>query len=105
MAGNDLLVGGAGNDLLAGGAGNDTFSGSSSDHNNDTISDFATGDTIVVTGTDPTATLDRATAPGTLSLGGDRQSVVEEQCELVRVALGGRCVIKHTTSNTTTLNP
>jgi len=69
-AGNDVLAGGDGDDVMTGGAGNDSFTGSSADHNNDTISDFAVGDTIVVTGSDLTGTLNGATASGSISLGG-----------------------------------
>ncbi|SDG60459.1 calcium-binding protein, partial [Thalassobaculum litoreum] len=68
-AGNDVLSGGSGFDTLAGGAGNDTFTGSASDFNGDTISDFAVGDSIVVTGKDLSA-LNGTTASGTIDISG-----------------------------------
>ncbi|MEQ8394645.1 DUF4347 domain-containing protein [Thalassobaculum sp.] len=66
--GDDLLYGGSGFDTLMGGSGNDTFTGSASDHNNDTISDFAVGDSIVVTGAD-LSSLNGTAAGGTLATG------------------------------------
>ncbi|MEQ8394646.1 DUF4347 domain-containing protein [Thalassobaculum sp.] len=66
--GNDLMSGGADFDVLVGGSGNDTFTGSASDHNGDTISDFATGDSIVVTGVD-LSSLNGTTASSTLATG------------------------------------
>ncbi|MBC7455889.1 MAG: cadherin domain-containing protein, partial [Massilia sp.] len=49
-AGTDFLYGGAGIDVMAGGAGNDKFSGTAAELAGDTISDFAVGDTIEVSG-------------------------------------------------------
>ena len=69
-AGDDALFGGAGNgDVLAGGAGADTFRGSASDFNADEISDFAVGDSIVVTGADLSA-LNGTAASATITLPG-----------------------------------
>jgi|GEM_PF-5443718 len=67
-AGNDVISGAAGADVLAGGTGNDQFRASGSDFNGDTISDFAIGDTIVVTGTD-LSSLNQSAASGTVDLG------------------------------------
>jgi Ca2+-binding RTX toxin-like protein len=50
QGGEDLLVGGAGADLLTGGEGNDQFYFGSLTSGGDTISDFAKGDLIVVSG-------------------------------------------------------
>ena len=47
--GNDVLTGGVGSDVLVGGAGNDTFSDTAGGLNNDSISDFQVGDTIIIT--------------------------------------------------------
>jgi Ca2+-binding RTX toxin-like protein len=68
-AGNDALYGGAGDDTLVGGDGNDTFRESAANFNNDTISDFGTSDSIIVTGTDLSA-LNGTNASGTIDLGG-----------------------------------
>lgn len=67
-AGVDQLSGGAGADMLVGGAGADTFSGSASELNGDTISDFAVGDSIVVTGADLSA-LNSTAASATIATG------------------------------------
>ena len=48
-AGDDFLTGGSGTDTLTGGTGNDTFTDTKAGLNGDTISDFATGDKIVLT--------------------------------------------------------
>jgi len=66
--GDDLLRAGGADDLLVGGAGNDTYSGSASDHDGDTISGFAVGDRIVVTGAD-LSSLNGTSAAGTLAVG------------------------------------
>lgn len=50
--GNDTIEGGGGSDLISGGSGSDTFSGSIADLHDDTITDFSTGDRIVVSGAD-----------------------------------------------------
>jgi Ca2+-binding RTX toxin-like protein len=68
-AGADELSGGAGADTLVGGAGADTFTGSAAALGGDTISDFAVGDSIVVTGADLSA-LNGAAAAGTIATGG-----------------------------------
>ena len=44
----NILTGGAGVDTLTGGAGNDTFRGTKAGLNGDTITDFASGDRIVI---------------------------------------------------------
>ena len=44
----NILTGGAGIDTLTGGAGNDTFRGTKSGLNGDTITDFSSGDQIVI---------------------------------------------------------
>ena len=44
----NVLTGGAGIDTLTGGAGNDTFRGTKSGFNGDTITDFSSGDRIVI---------------------------------------------------------
>jgi Ca2+-binding RTX toxin-like protein len=49
-AGADTLAGGAGADSLTGGADTDRFTGSASDLNGDTITDLASGETILLTG-------------------------------------------------------
>ncbi len=49
-AGNDTLAGGAGDDNLSGGSGDDQFSFSKSGNGVDTITDFADGDVIRVSG-------------------------------------------------------
>ncbi|WP_028795317.1 DUF4347 domain-containing protein [Thalassobaculum salexigens] len=67
--GADVISGGSGQDTLVGGAGNDTFTGSASDFNTDTISDFAVGDSIVVTGKDLSA-LNGTAASGTIDISG-----------------------------------
>src|SRR3546814_9886006 len=67
-AGEDTLSGEAGSDVLFGGAGNDIFTSSASAFNLDTISDFAVGDSIVVTGADLSA-LNGEAASGTIDLG------------------------------------
>src|SRR3546814_10632173 len=67
-AGDDTLSGEAGSDVLFGGAGNDIFTRSASAFNLDTIADFAVGDSIVVTGADPSA-LNGEAARGTIDLG------------------------------------
>ena len=65
--GNDTLVGGAGTDTLRGGPGRNTLTGGAGndcfeimvimvDNSPDTVTDFAAGDTIHVTGTLPAAT-------------------------------------------------
>ena len=68
-AGNDVVSGGSGFDTLVGGDGADTLTGSASDFNGDTISDFAVGDSIVVTGKDLSA-LNGTTASGTIDISG-----------------------------------
>ncbi|MEQ9329918.1 DUF4347 domain-containing protein [Thalassobaculum sp.] len=68
-AGNDVLRGGANNDTYFGGDGNDTITGTASNLNGDTIGDFTTGDSIVVTGTD-LSSLNGTAASGTIDLGG-----------------------------------
>ncbi|SDG56430.1 Hemolysin-type calcium-binding repeat-containing protein [Thalassobaculum litoreum DSM 18839] len=71
-AGADTLAGGHGDDVLTGGAGNDVFTGSAGDFNADKITDFAVGDSIVVTGAADNKlaqSLDGKAAAGTLSLG------------------------------------
>ena len=55
LAGNDLLTGLGGDDILTGGAGNDVFFYAASGNGTDTISDFAPGDTIRVSGANFTA--------------------------------------------------
>ena len=50
--GADTLYDGDGIDVLSGGTGADVFHGSASAFNDDTIKDFAVGDSIVVTGED-----------------------------------------------------
>src|SRR3546814_19110120 len=67
-AGEDTLSGEAGSDVLFGGAGNDIFTSSASAFNLDTISDFAVGDSIVVTGADLSA-LNGEAASGPIDLG------------------------------------
>tara|TARA_E500000318_G_scaffold35103_1_gene34341 strand:- start:2127 stop:7088 length:4962 start_codon:yes stop_codon:yes gene_type:complete len=67
-AGADQISGGSGADMLVGGAGADTFSGSASELNGDTISDFAVGDSIVVTGADLSA-LNSTAASATIATG------------------------------------
>jgi Ca2+-binding RTX toxin-like protein len=47
--GNDILTGGAGVDTLTGGSGNDAFSDTAAGLSGDTITDFTTGDKIVIT--------------------------------------------------------
>lgn len=49
-AGNDTITGGVGFDILTGGSGHDTFTDSAAGLNGDTITDFAGGDRIVITG-------------------------------------------------------
>ena len=57
--GNDTLAGGSGTDVLVGGGGLDTFEFASSNNGGDRITDWGTGDRIVVAGAsfanDPTA--------------------------------------------------
>ncbi|MES2904280.1 MAG: FG-GAP-like repeat-containing protein [Pseudomonadota bacterium] len=48
-AGNDMLTGGLGADILSGGTGDDTFIDTEAGLNGDTITDFVTGDRIVIT--------------------------------------------------------
>jgi Ca2+-binding RTX toxin-like protein len=67
QAGNDVLSGGAGADVLYGGDGNDTFTGSVADLSGDTIADFTSGDTIIITGID-LSDLDGVAASGTIDL-------------------------------------
>ena len=82
-AGLDTLSGGAGNDTIragsggdsmnggdrmTGGAGNDVFIGTGVEFHRDVISDFALGDSIVVSGADLSA-LDGQAASGTLNTG------------------------------------
>ncbi|WPZ36421.1 DUF4347 domain-containing protein [Thalassobaculum sp. OXR-137] len=74
-AGNDIVSGGSGFDTLAGGDGTDTFSGSAADFNGDTISDFAAGDSIVVTGKDLSA-LNGTTASGTIDISGSVETTL-----------------------------
>ena len=47
--GDDILTGGAGADTLSGGNGSDTFRDTAAGLNGDTITDFRTGDRIVIT--------------------------------------------------------
>ncbi|HEV2044406.1 MAG TPA: FG-GAP-like repeat-containing protein, partial [Sphingomicrobium sp.] len=47
-AGNDTLTGGLGADILSGGTGNDAFLDTKAGLSGDTITDFSTGDTIVI---------------------------------------------------------
>jgi len=68
-AGHDVISGGDGFDVLIGGAGNDTFTSSSGNFNGDTISDFAIGDSIVVTGSD-LSSLNGTAASGTIAISG-----------------------------------
>jgi len=49
LGGNDTISGLGGSDTLIGGSGNDIFKGTASELNGDTITDFAPGDTIVIT--------------------------------------------------------
>jgi serralysin len=49
QGGADTLTGGAGADTLTGGAGNDIFKDTASGLNGDTITDFGSGDKIVIT--------------------------------------------------------
>jgi predicted extracellular nuclease len=49
-AGNDQLIGGIGNDRLIGGADNDTFTLNAANEGVDTITDFAAGDVINLSG-------------------------------------------------------
>ncbi len=49
QAGNDTLTGGFGTDTLTGGIGNDIFRDTASNLSGDTLTDFASGDTIVFT--------------------------------------------------------
>lgn len=67
-AGDDWLHAGTAADLLFGGDGNDTFTGSGADHDGDTISGFAVGDAIVVTGAD-LSSLNGTGAAGTIAVG------------------------------------
>ncbi|HSV82048.1 MAG TPA: DUF4347 domain-containing protein, partial [Ramlibacter sp.] len=66
--GDDSLYGGAGIDALTGGGGNDLFVGTAAQLDTDTISDFAVGDSILVTGTNLSA-LHNTAATGTITLG------------------------------------
>ncbi|HYC95243.1 MAG TPA: FG-GAP-like repeat-containing protein, partial [Sphingomicrobium sp.] len=51
--GADILEGNGGTDTLTGGAHNDIFRGETAGLNGDTITDFAAGDTIVITNANP----------------------------------------------------
>lgn len=97
--GDDTLSGAAGTDTLHGEAGNDVFSASAADFNGDTISDFATGDSIVVVGTDLSA-LNGTAASGTITVG------TEQTLTLTGIsAASGTFAASYSGSNTTiTLN-
>ena len=47
--GDDVILGGYGTDTLTGGSGNDSFTGETLEMDGDTITDFASGDRIVIT--------------------------------------------------------
>ncbi|MGQ9365073.1 SwmB domain-containing protein [Azospirillum sp. ST 5-10] len=64
----DTLNGGNGTDTLIGGAGNDIFTGDAAQLDSDVISDFAAGDSIVVTSLD-LSSLNNQAASGTIDLG------------------------------------
>ncbi|WPZ35029.1 DUF4347 domain-containing protein [Thalassobaculum sp. OXR-137] len=75
--GADTLAGGDGNDVLAGGGGNDVFTDTAGNFNGDTISDFAVGDSIVVTGTNDNTlaqSIDGKTAGQSVSISGNEDT-------------------------------
>lgn len=67
--GNETIIAGAAADTMTGGAGNDRFQGSAASFSGDRVTDFAVGDSIVVTDVNLSG-LNGAAASSTLATGG-----------------------------------